>query len=75
MSNLSFTSVKTGRKYMINQNDYWLRNCPCCKNRLHMNKYKDLIVNRVTNYSSDISISIAMEYCDHCYDLFIRSDY
>ena len=69
MDKLYFISIKTGRKYVVN--DYWLRNCPICRDELHFNKYKDLIVNNLT----DISISIAMEYCENCDDLFIRNDY
>ena len=70
---LSFTSIKTGRKYIVNKNDYWLRNCPCCKNSLHSNKYKDLYVSKISE--KDMSVSIAIEYCSQCYDLFIRNDY
>jgi hypothetical protein len=70
---LNFTSIKTGRKYIVNKNDYWLRKCPCCRNVLHSNKYKDLIVSESND--KDISISIAMEYCEKCDNLFIRNDY
>lgn len=74
MNKIYFISVKNGRKYIPNKNNY-LRKCPTCKNELHSNRYKDLYVNRITNYSSDISIDMHMEYCENCDNLFIRSDY
>ena len=75
MEKLFFRSINSGKKYEVIKNDYWLRKCPKCKNELHSNKYKDLYVNKITNYSQDISISISMEYCSKCCELYIRNDY
>jgi len=75
MENLFFRSISDGKRHEIKKNDYWLRICPKCKTKLHGNKYKDLYVNRLTNYSQDISISIGMEYCSNCCELYIRNDY
>lgn len=68
-----FMSIKTGRKYMP-KTDY-LRNCPHCKKSLHMNKYQDLYVNKMSLNCLDVNICLRMEYCQDCKDLFIRSDY
>jgi ribosomal protein L34E len=75
MEKIFFRGISDGKKHEIEKNDYWLRICPKCKTKLHGNKYKDLYVNRLTNYSQDISISIGMEYCSNCCELYIRNDY
>jgi len=69
-----FTAITRGKIYR--SKSYWLKECPECKTPLYTNKYKDLRVSKVgVNYKRSIGVSIAMEYCTECRELFVRHDY
>ena len=69
-----FTAIKSGKLYR--SKSYWLKECPECKTSLYSNKYKSLLVSKVgVNYNRSISISMAMEFCPECKELYVRHDY
>jgi len=69
-----FRAIKSSKFY--ESKGYWLKECPECKAPLYSNQYKDLLVSKVgEDYKHSISISLAMEYCPKCKELFIRQDY
>jgi hypothetical protein len=69
-----FTAIMRGKVYR--SKSCWLKECPKCQVLLYANKYKDLRVSMLgEEYKKSIGVSIIMEFCPECKELYVRHDY
>jgi hypothetical protein len=73
MSKLSYRNQEDGKLYKTECGEYFLRCCPKCGKNLHVNSYKSLeVIDNETNQDY-MSISLKLQYCKKCDELYILS--
>ncbi len=70
---IGYINQEDGKLYLTEVGEYFLRCCPKCGHDLHVNSYKALEVIDNKNDSDDISISLKLQYCKKCDELYIFS--
>lgn len=69
---IEYRNQEDGKLYETYNDNYFLNCCPKCGKDLFRNSYKSLEVCNIKS-REDISISIKMEYCKKCDELYIFS--
>jgi hypothetical protein len=70
---LSYRNQEDGKLYLTESEEYYLRCCPKCGKNLHINSYKGLeVIDNKTNLD-DVNITLKLQYCHKCDELYIFS--